>query len=136
MSDETKFPASPHPVTTQRSQVRPSLPFLSSPLGAWSRPMDFVIVGRKVVDFEVAECRITVQTKGIRYPMKAQAIDAKPVGERTWKWETMLCLPEPALQIGDELVFGQNQQRYRVMYLRDWSEYGYMEYDICQGYET
>ena len=86
-------------------------------------------------DFIETETKVAKRVRGVRVPFKAQALSMKPIGERAWKWETIFSSPALILRVGDEIVFGANQPRYRVMERRDWSEYGYVEYDICQGYQ-
>lgn len=117
-------------------QQRPQLPNVSSALGAWGQTLEFVLIGKQKTDYETVETKIPRRTKGVRVPFKPQALQQRPIGERAWKWETIFSSPSISLKVGDEIIFGEGETRYRVMEMRDWSEYGYVEYDICQGFET
>ena len=119
------------------SEVRPGLPYVSSALGAWSQWIEMFVVGKEIDEYNVIESRVPFRARGIRYPMKAQSLMMRPEGERAWKWETLLVIPtEQRLEVGDEVMFGADDTRYRIVAKRDWSEYGYIEFDMCQGYET
>jgi hypothetical protein len=112
------------------------LPNVSSAIAAWGQTLQFVVVAKgPLEDFVETETFIPKSVKGARVPFKAQSLSMKPIGERAWKWETIFASPSLILKVGDEIIFGEGETRYRVMERRDWSEYGYVEYDICQGYQ-
>ena len=109
------------------------LPQVGGVLPGWFQPLEFEIVTKTLVNYEVQEIIIEISTQGVRQPMMAQKIAIKPEGQRAWKWETLHCLPDVPLKVDDEVIFGG--KTYRVMNKWDWTEYGYCEYEICQGYE-
>lgn len=108
---------------------------MSSAIAAWSQELEFVLVGKDVTNYVVTETFLPRRAIGVRVPFKAQSLAIKPIGERSWKWETIFATPSLTLKVGDEIIFGADQPRYRIMERRDWSEYGFLEYDICQGYQ-
>jgi hypothetical protein len=109
------------------------LPQMGEVLPSWFQPMTFTLVTKSLVDYEVQEVLVTVTTQGVRQPMSAQELAIKPEGQRGWKWETIHCLPNVKLKLDDIIIF--DTVKYRVMQKWDWSEYGYLEYHICQAYE-
>ena len=109
------------------------LPQMGEVLPSWFQPMTFTLVTKSLVDYEVQEVLVTVTTQGVRQPMSAQELAIKPDGQRGWKWETIHCLPNVKLKLDDIIIF--DTVKYRVMQKWDWSEYGYLEYHICQAYE-
>lgn len=111
------------------------LPNMSGAVSAWAQTLEFIVIAKTIEDYIVTETKLPQKAKGTRVPFKSQAIQMKPIGERAWKWETIFSTPALVLRVGDEIEFGIDQPRYRVMERRDWSEYGYVEYDICQGYQ-
>lgn len=111
-----------------------TLPNVSEVLLDWFQPMTFDVVTKALVNYEVTEVLTTIQTEGVRQPMNAQSIAIKPEGQRAWKWETLHCLPNVKLNIDDIVIF--DNVKYRVMNRWNWSEYGYLEYEICQAYEN
>ena len=110
------------------------LPQVGHVLPGWFQPLKFEIITKSLVNYEVEEVVIEVNTQGVRQPMTAQKLAIKPEGQRAWKWGTLHCLPDVPLKVDDKVVFGS--KTYRVMNKWDWSEYGYLEYEICQGYEN
>ena len=109
------------------------LPQVGEVLPGWFQPLTFDIITKSLVNYELEEVIIPVKTQGVRQPMSAQQLAIKPEGQRAWKWETIHCLPDVPLKIDDIVVFGN--KRYRVVEKWDWSEYGYCQYEICQGYD-
>ena len=119
---------------TPLSKSFSTLPNVADVLPDWFQDLRFDIITKALVNYEVEEVIVPVATQGVRQPMSAQQIAIKPEGQRAWKWETIHCLPDVPLKIDDVVVFGN--QRYRVMQKWDWSEYGYQEVHICQGYQA
>lgn len=109
------------------------LPQVGDVLPSWFQTLTFTLVTKYLVDYEVQEVLVTITTQGVRQPMNAQQLSIKPEGQRGWKWETIHCLPNVKLKLDDIIIF--DNVKYRVMEKWDWSEYGYLEYHICQAYE-
>lgn len=109
------------------------LPQMGDVLPSWFQTLTFTLVTKSLVDYEVQEVLATITTQGVRQPMTAQDLQIKPEGQRAWKWETLHCLPNVKLKIDDIVIF--DNVKYRVKERWDWSEYGYLEYHICQAYE-
>ena len=109
------------------------LPQVGDVLPGWFQPLQFDIITKSLVDYEVEEVIIPVQTMGVRQPFTSQKLSIKPEGQRAWNWETLHCLPNVPLKIDDKVIF--DNKTYRVMNKWDWTEYGYIEVEICQGYE-
>jgi hypothetical protein len=115
--------------------IKPQLPNVFSAISAWAQELKFVLVCKTLEDLIVTESFIPKQVRGARIPFKAQALYMRPIGERAWKWETIFASPSLDLEVGDEIIFGEGETRYRVMERRDFAEYGYREFDICQGFQ-
>ena len=109
------------------------LPQVGDVLPSWFQTLTFTLVTKYLVDYEVQEVLVTITTQGVRQPMNAQQLSIKPEGQRGWKWETIHCLPNVKLKLDDIIIF--DNVKYRVMEKWDWSEYGYVQYEICQAYE-
>lgn len=109
-----------------------TLPDVSDVLPDWFQKLTFQLVLKEQSDYETVETLTTIETQGVRQPMSAQKLELKPEGQRAWKWETIHCLPDVKLNVDDIIIF--NGVKYRVMQKWNWSEYGYLEYEICQGY--
>ena len=109
-----------------------NLPNLNPAISAWSQRLEFVLIGKSQEDFKTVETYIPKTVLGVRQPLKAQDIAIKPEGQRAWKWELIHASPSLVLMVGDIIEFSEG--RYKVMAKRNYSEYGYMEYEICQGF--
>ena len=109
------------------------LPQVGEVLPGWFQPLKFDIVTKSLVDYEVQEVIVSVQTMGVRQPFTSQKLAIKPEGQRSWNWETLHCLPNVPLKVDDKVIF--DNKTYRVMNKWDWKEYGYYEFELCQGYE-
>lgn len=110
-----------------------TLPDVSDVLPDWFQKLTFKKVHKVQVDYETVESLETIETEGVRQPMSAQRLELKPEGQRAWRWETIHCLPDVKLKVDDIIIF--DNIRYRVMNRWNWSEYGYLEYEICQAFE-
>lgn len=113
--------------------MMPALPNLSSAVRAWSQMLEFVIVSKSIENFETAETYTTRKVLGTKQPLKPQRIAIKPEGQRSWKWFELHLTPQVVLNIDDLIMFGGCDQ-FRVMAKSDYSEYGYISYEICQGF--
>ena len=109
------------------------LPQVGDVLPSWFQTLTFDLITKTVSNYEVVETTTTITTQGVRQPMSPQQISIKPEGQRAWRWETLHCLPDVKLKIDDIVIF--DGIKYRVMQRWNWSEYGYLEYHICQAYE-
>jgi hypothetical protein len=110
-----------------------TLPEMSGTLTNWFQPMSFVVITKETIDFEVREVQTFVSFMGVRQPMTSQQLQIKPEGQRTWKWETIHALPDLKLKTDDRIKWGN--RFYRVMELSDWTEYGYIEYQIVEDFQ-
>jgi hypothetical protein len=113
--------------------MKPAFPNLASAVAAWMQPLEFVLVGKEMVDHILTETYITKRTFGVRAPLKPQELALKPEGQRAWRWEKIHALPSLKLNVDDIIKFGE--LRYRVMGKADYSEYGYLEYEIAEGFD-
>lgn len=111
----------------------PTLPNMASALNNWLINMIFGIVGKVVNStFEVTETETDIEFKGVWQPFTSQQLMLKPEGQRAWKWFTVHALVQ--LKLEPDMVVKYLAQQYRVMEVRNYMEYGYMEYHLVQDY--
>jgi hypothetical protein len=108
------------------------LPNLRNPVSKWGVNMQFVIITKTIVDGEVVETPTAIDFKGVIQNFSTTDLILKPEGQRDWAWKMVHSLTALALKPDDIIVY--NGIRYRVMKMRDFSEYGYYEYHIISGY--
>lgn len=111
-----------------------ALPNMASAVSAWMQSLSFSLVTKTIVDFVETETLITVLTKGVRVPLKPQELLIKPEGQRSWRWEHIFALTTLELNIDDIIIF--DSRKYRVMSKSDYSEYGYIDYQICESFDV
>jgi hypothetical protein len=109
-----------------------NLPQMGEVIISWFQPLTFGLVVKAQADYDTVETVQDIETQGVRQPMGAQQLRIKPEGQRSWRWETLHCLPHVQLSNDDIVIF--NGVKYRVMSRLDWAEYGYMEYHIAQTF--
>jgi hypothetical protein len=63
-------------------------------------------------------------------PLHPQQLAIKPEGQRMWKWYSMWCKNEIPM---DNYIRDAQGLQYRVMSKSDWSQAGYIEYQIVQS---
>ncbi len=108
------------------------LPSMRETLTGWFRPLILTRVTKKVVDFEVSETRVEVNCMGVIQPFGPRELKIKPEGERSWNWQMLHTTPDVALKNDEEFTI--RGTRYRVMSQKNWTEYGYIAYELVQDY--
>jgi hypothetical protein len=114
--------------------LKPALPNVGSAVLAWAQPLEFVLIGKEREGFRTAESEIACEIKGVWMPLKPQELSFKPEGQRAWQWRRLHAVPPVTLQIDD--VVSYCGTRYRVMSKMDFSDCGYVEYDLVQDFQT
>ncbi len=119
---------------TPLNQNPGTLPNVQGALLNWLQPMTFTLIVKTVENAVLVETPTDISTMGVRQPFTSRQLSIKPEGQRQWLWETMHCLPGIDLKTDDVIVF--NGVKYRVMQSLNWTEYGYNEFHIVQGYTS
>lgn len=103
---------------------------------SWFRPMILSYVRKETVNLVLVETCCEVQTSGFITP-KGRPLDIKSTGQRRWDAKTLFTLPVVVLS-PDDIVTVVNLVKgnisYRVMNIQDWSEAGYVAYDLLEDY--
>lgn len=114
--------------------MMPALPNLTNAVLAWAQQLEFVVASKSIEDFDIKESYITYRVLGTKQPLKAQTIAIKPEGQRAWKWYELHLSPQAKINIDDVISFG-GCDVFRVYGKEDFSEYGYVRYEIAQGFK-
>lgn len=109
-----------------------TLPSVQTTITGWFRALVLVRVVKTVVDFETKEARQEVSCRGVIQPFGPRELKMKPEGQRAWNWQMLHTSPDVALK--DDEEFTIKGTRYRVMSQQNWSEYGYITYELVQDY--
>lgn len=113
----------------------PALPNLNNAVLAWAQQLEFVVMSKSIEDFEIKESFLVYKVLGTKQPLKPQRLAIKPEGQRAWKWFELHLSPQARINIDDVIQFGGCDQ-FRVMAKEDFSEYGYIRYEVAQGFEV
>ena len=108
------------------------LPSMRSTIMGWFRPLILVQVVKTVADFETREVRKELGCLGVIQPFGPRELKIKSEGQRAWNWQLLHTTPDVALR--DDEEFTIRGVRYRVMSQRNYSDYGYITYELVQDY--
>lgn len=98
----------------------------------WFLPITMERIVKEVVGYQVVETTVPLDFIGVVQPLKARAIELKPEYQRAWTWLWVHCLINEQLKIDDVVLYKGKQTR--VMALKRYDDFGYMEYELCQDY--
>jgi hypothetical protein len=110
-----------------------TLPSVQDAMLDWFQNLTFTRIVKTTINFNVVETPTSYSFQGVRQPFTAQQLVMKPEGQRQWKWETIHAFPN--LVLNPDEIIGFAGQNYRVMRKSDFSEYGYVLYEIVQDYD-
>ena len=109
-----------------------NVPNVGEALIEWFQPMVFKIVTKAVVNYQAVETAVEVSFRGVFQPFSDRQLLLKPEGERAWSWYWIHSDPSLMLDVDDVIEYqGKN---YRVMSLKNYSLYGYMDYHVITDY--
>lgn len=110
------------------------LPDMSAGVQMFFQNIKIEIVHKRNESGYLKEKTKCILTQGVRQTFTPAQLAMKPEGQRTWKWSKLHTLPEPKLNLDD--IVKIRDVSYRVMTRADQSEYGFVEYDLLEGYEN
>lgn len=115
--------------------MRPNLPQLTTAVLAWSDKIMVGLVCKSQEDYKTVESILTKVYSGVLQSLQMTQLHILPEGQRGWKWYQLHSEPSLQLEV-DDIVILDEGYRYRVMARKDYSAYGYMEYELVRGYEN
>jgi hypothetical protein len=108
---------------------------MTTAIVGWTNSMMIGLVCKSQEDYVTVESILTKRYRAVIQPLDTKKIAITPEGQRGWK--SYLLHAEPALQLElDDIVILDTDVRYRVTGRKDYSLYGYMEYELQRGYEV
>lgn len=120
--------------STNLLQASSNLPNLSNPIGKWFLPVNFILVTKTITAGEVVETETSSTFQGVVQNLNSKELQIKPEAQRGWTWKMIHALPSLQLNVDDIIKY--ENINYRVMNVKDWKEYGYMDYHIVVDYTT
>ena len=114
--------------------VHAGMPQMNTTLEGWEVPLMLIRVIQNVIDGDLSTTEEVINFKGVWQPLKDEALELKPEGQRSWEWIWIHAqASELNLETGDKIIF--QDKRYKVMQKKDYSLNSYVEYQLCRDYE-
>ena len=111
-----------------------NLPNMSNTLTEWLIPLSLEKVTQSIIDGDAVKTTETINFMGVFQPLKDEQLQFKEEGQRSWSWYWIHAQAGSlSLQTQDKIIF--NNVRYKVMSVKDYSIYGYIEYEVIRDYE-
>lgn len=110
------------------------MPQMGSTLTGWEIPLTLVKITQNVVDGDLSTTETTYKFMGVWQPLKDEALELKPEGQRSWEWIWIHAKASQLnLETADKVIF--NDKRYKVMQKKDYGLNSFVEYQLCRDYE-
>jgi len=110
------------------------LPQLSNPVKSWSVPLTLNKITQNIIEGDVVITETKIDFQGTVQPLTAEQLQFRPEGERSWKHLWIHCVAGSLnLNTQDKIIF--NNERYKVLEVKDYSLYGYIEYMVIEDYQ-
>lgn len=115
------------------SQSMGGLPQVTSALIGWEVSITANFVQQEIVDGDIVETSITKKMSGVLQPLKAEQIALKPEGQRSWDWYWLHVKPEYD-KLRTEQIIEINGISYRIIAIKNYELYGYIEYQCVRDF--
>lgn len=110
-----------------------NLPQLNRPIECWQIPITLIRIKQSIVEGDKVETQEEIEFRGVVQPMRAEDLQFKPENLRSWRWLWIHALAGTLnLQTNDKIIF--NNVRYKVMAVKDYSIYSYIEYELVEDF--
>lgn len=119
---------------SQNRSLRGGLPQMTNTLNGWEVPLTLKRIKQSIVDGDSVKTEEIINFQGVFQPLRDDQLQFKPEGQRSWSWYWIHAKAGTLnLQTQDKIEF--NNVRYKVMSVKDYSLYGYIEYQVILDYE-
>ena len=110
------------------------MPQMNTTLYGWEVPLTLERVIQNVIDGDLVTTTQQINFKGVWQPLKDEALQFKPEGQRSWEWIWIHAVSGTLnLETADKVIF--NQKRYKIVEKKDYSLNGFVEYQLVRDYE-
>lgn len=116
------------------SLAKSGMPQMNTTLYGWEVPLTLVKIVQNVVEGDLQTTQTTISFKGVWQPLRDEALELKPEGQRSWEWIWIHAeASQLNLETADKVIF--NNKRYKVMQKKDYGLNSFVEYHLCRDYE-
>lgn len=119
---------------TIQSVMESGMPQMGHILDGWEVPLTLVKIIQNVVDGDLTYGEIRYNFMGVWQPLRNEALQLKPEGQRSWQWIQLHVKSnvELNLETADKVIF--RNELFKVIEKKDYSLNGYIEYQLCKDY--
>lgn len=115
------------------STVSGTVPQVGAAMDDWFQPMIFEPTIKTEVGYQLVEDAQPITFFGVIMPYADRELMIKPEGERSWTWLHLYAQPQLELEVDQVVVYLGVQTR--VMKLKNYAVYGYVEYSLVQDWQ-
>lgn len=110
------------------------MPQMNNTLNGWEVPLTLVKVIQNVVEGDLVTTELKINFKGVWQPLKDEALELKPEGQRSWEWVWIHArASELNLETADKVIF--KNRRYKITQKKDYGLNGFVEYMLIRDFE-
>lgn len=110
------------------------MPQMDTTLYGWEVPLTLEKVYQNVVEGDSTYTTKKINFKGVWQPLKDEALELKPEGQRSWRWIWIHAVAGTLnLETADKVIF--KKKKYKVMDKKDYSLNGFVEYQLVADYK-
>ncbi|MBO7696248.1 MAG: hypothetical protein J6T10_26730 [Methanobrevibacter sp.] len=107
---------------------------MTNTLNGWEVPLTLKRIKQSIIDGDSVKTEEIINFQGVFQPLRDDQLQFKPEGQRSWSWYWIHAKAGTLnLQTQDKIEF--QGTRYKVMSVKDYSLYGYIEYQVILDYE-
>lgn len=116
------------------NMAKSGMPQMNTTLIGWEVPLVIIKLTQNVIDGDLTTSEQIFKFLGVLQPLKQEALELKPEGQRSWEWIWIHCKSsELNLETADKVLF--KNKRYKVMAKKDYGLNSFVEYELCRDYE-
>lgn len=116
------------------NMYKSGMPQMDTTLSGWEVPLVIIKITQNVKDGELVALERTFNFKGVWQPLRDEALELKPEGQRSWEWIWIHCkASELNLETADKVIF--KGKYYKVIQKKDYGLNSFVEYELCRDYE-
>ena len=110
------------------------LPQMANTLNGWEVPLTLKRIKQSIIDGDAVKTEEIIRFQGVFQPLRDDQLQFKPEGQRSWSWYWIHAKSGTLdLQTQDKIEF--ENVKYKVMSIKDYHLYGYIEYQVILDYE-